>query len=101
MVKEPFCLTPAQIANLTPYQVKHLFFREEKKQPDSLPWFMENGKKDAKGNPVDNEKELFWKVNREWRNLSEEKVQELWNKHLASKNPKKGKGVKNNGPLKT
>lgn len=63
---------------------------------------MEAGKKDAKGNPVDKEKELFWKVNKEWRNLPEEKVQELWNQQMEARKPKKkGKGVKENGPLKT
>lgn len=101
LVKEPFCLTPAQIANLTPYQVRHIFFRQKDETPSELPWFMQNGGKDAKGTPVDKEKDLFWKVNKEWRNLSEEQVQKLWDKHLASRNQKKSRSVKKNGPLKT
>lgn len=58
-----------EIGKLTPYQVKNIFFRP--KEADE---------------PVGNfqsEKELFWKVHREWKELSEAETQRLWDKHLA------------------
>lgn len=71
MAREPFLLTPEQIGNLTPYQVKNLYFRP--KEADE---------------PVGEyigEKELFWKVHREWKGLSEEETQTLWDKEEAKK----------------
>lgn len=81
--------------------MRHLFFRPEKEKETELPWFMQTPAKDAKGQPVDKEKELFWKVNKEWRNLSEEQVQALWTKHQEQRNPKKAGKARKNGPVKT
>ena len=87
LVSEPYCLTIEEIGNLTPYQVRNLYFREKEEEATEIPWFMKNqgGPGEA---PRDEEKDLFWKVNKEWRNLSEEKVQDLWNKQEEAKKPK-------------
>ena len=37
LVKEPFNLTIAQIADLTPYQVRHHYFREKEHPPAPRP----------------------------------------------------------------
>lgn len=53
--------------------------------------------------PKDEEKELFWKVNKEWRNMSEEQVQTLWNKQQELKKPKpknRNKPASNSTPTK-
>lgn len=83
-------MTPEQIGRLTPYQVRHVYFRKEEENPTDLPWFMQTSSPNSQGTPIDKEKELFWKVNREWRNIPEEKVQELWEKNPGLQNPQKG-----------
>lgn len=91
LVSEPYCLSIEEIGNLTPYQVRNLYFREKEEEATEIPWFMKD--QGAPGEaPKNEEKDLFWKVNKEWRNLSEEKVQDLWNKQEeAKKQPPKPK----------
>ena len=91
LVSEPYCLTIEEIGNLTPYQVRNLYFREKEEETTEIPWFMKD--QGAPGEaPKNEEKDLFWKVNKEWRNMSEEQVQDLWNKQEeAKKQPPKPK----------
>lgn len=91
LVSEPYCLTIEEIGNLTPYQVRNLYFREKEEEATEIPWFMKD--QGAPGEaPKNEEKDLFWKVNKEWRNMSEEQVQNLWNKQEeAKKQPPKQK----------
>lgn len=91
LVSEPYCLTIEEIGNLTPYQVRNLYFREKEEEATEIPWFMKD--QGAPGEaPKNEEKDLFWKVNKEWRNMSEEQVQDLWNKQEeAKKQPPKQK----------
>jgi hypothetical protein len=95
LVSEPYCLTIEEIGNLTPYQVRNLYFREKEEEATEIPWFMKNqgGPGEA---PKNEEKDLFWKVNKEWRNMSEEKVQDLWNKQEETKKPKPKQKPKSN-----
>lgn len=87
LVSEPYCLSIEEIGNLTPYQVRNLYFREKEEETTEIPWFMKNqgGPGEA---PKDEAKDLFWKVNKEWRNMSEEQVQSLWNTQEEKKKPK-------------
>ena len=64
LVKEPFNLSIDQIKKLTPYQVKNLYFR-----PKTA---------DEPVGQYQSAKEIFWKVQRDWRGLSEEETQKLW-----------------------
>ena len=91
LVSEPYCLSLEEIGNLTPYQVRNLYFREKEEEATEIPWFMKD--QGAPGEaPKNEEKDLFWKVNKEWRNMSEEQVQDLWNKQEeAKKQPPKPK----------
>lgn len=57
-----------EIGNLTPYQVKNIFFRPKEA--------------DEPVGTFQTEKELFWKVHREWKELSEQETQRLWDKHV-------------------
>jgi len=84
LVSEPFCLSIEEIGNLTPYQVRNLYFREKEEETTEIPWFMKD--QGAPGEaPKNEEKDLFWKVNKEWRSMSEEQVQDLWNKQQKEK----------------
>ena len=84
LVSEPYCLSLEEIGNLTPYQVRNLYFREKEEEATEIPWFMKD--QGAPGEaPKNEEKDLFWKVNKEWRNMSEEQVQDLWNKQEEEK----------------
>ena len=84
LVSEPYCLSIEEIGNLTPYQVRNLYFREKEEEATEIPWFMKD--QGAPGEaPKNEEKDLFWKVNKEWRNMSEEQVQDLWNKQEEEK----------------
>jgi hypothetical protein len=67
-------LSIEQISKLTPYQVKNLYFR-----PKSA---------DEPVGQYQSAKELFWKVNKDWRGLSEEETQKLWNKQNSEPSPK-------------
>ena len=87
LVSEPYCLSIEEIGNLTPYQVRNLYFREKEEEATEIPWFMKNQGAPNEA-PKNEEKELFWKVNKEWRNLSEEQVQALWEKQQEINNPK-------------
>ena len=70
LVSEPYCLSLEEIGNLTPYQVRNLYFREKEEEATEIPWFMKD--QGAPGEaPKNEEKDLFWKVNKEWRNMSE------------------------------
>jgi hypothetical protein len=88
LVNEPYCLSIEEIGNLTPYQVRNLYFREKETPESEIPWFFKS-QPAPNEQPVDKEKELFWKVNKEWRNLPEEQVEALWKSHVKSKSPKK------------
>lgn len=59
-------MTIEEIGNLTPYQVKNIYFR-----PKSA---------DEPVGEYQSAKELFWKVHRDWKSLSEEETQKLWDK---------------------
>lgn len=56
-----------EIGRLTPYQIREVYFRPEDK--------------DSSGSGL-SEKEMFWRVNCEWRGFSEEQVQKLWDEHV-------------------
>lgn len=72
MSREPFNLTIAQIGDLTPYQVKNIIFRP-KEADEPLGQFQ-------------SEKELFWKVHRDWKDLSEVETQKLWDTKCKKEN---------------
>jgi hypothetical protein len=55
-----------QIGRLTPYQVKNVFFRPKEA--------------DEPVGQFQSEKELFWKVHKDWKGLTEEETQKLWEK---------------------
>lgn len=88
LVNEPYCLSIEEIGNLTPYQVRNLYFREKETPDSEIPWFFK-GQPAPNQTAVDKDKELFWKVNKEWRNLPEEQVEALWQQQLKAKAPKK------------
>lgn len=82
LVQEPFFLTPQEIGRLTPYQVRHLYFRDPREKDsgapeDLIPGYTEQAESQ--------EKTLFWKVWKEWRGKSEEETQGLWEEHLRKK----------------
>ena len=61
LVSEPYCLSIEEIGNLTPYQVRNLYFREKEEEATEIPWFMKNQGAPNEA-PKNEEKELFWKV---------------------------------------
>jgi hypothetical protein len=65
-VREPYHLSVEEIGNLTPYQVKNLYFRP-KEADEPVGEYLE-------------EKDLFWKVHKEWKGMEEEEVAALWAK---------------------
>lgn len=60
-----------EIGLLTPYQVKNVFFRPKEA--------------DEPIGEMQSEKEIFWKVHKDWKSLSEEETQALWTKLQADK----------------
>jgi hypothetical protein len=77
LVKEPYNLTLAQIGQLTPYQVRNIYFRSpERDQP-----------KPAR---VQTYREIFWGI---WkhRGLTEEQIAERWQRRQQERQQTKGK----------
>lgn len=68
LVKEPFNLSIEEIGRLTPYQVKNIFFRPKEA--------------DEPVGEFQSEKELFWKVHADWKGLTEDETQKLWDRHV-------------------
>lgn len=99
LVKEPWGLTLDEVARLNPFQVQHIYFRPEgERHPLSAhrlpPLAPGNNQPETMSAPRPlnqplKEKELFWRVWKEWRHKSEEEVQALWDQEQAAKLPKK------------
>ena len=77
-MKEPFNLSIDEIKKLTPYQVKNIYFR-----PKSA---------DEPVGEYQSAKELFWKVQKDWRGLTEEETQKLWTKKNQEEDKPKVEG---------
>lgn len=71
LTRDPWHLTIADIAELTPYQVRNIYFRsDERDQP--VPFYAQA-------------KDFFWKVNLD-RGMSEAQIVELWREEVK-RNP--------------
>ena len=69
LVKEPYNLTIEEISNLTPYQVKNIYFRPEEADEPVGEYICE--------------KDLFWKVHKDWKGMTEEETESAWKKTLV------------------
>ena len=73
---EPYHLSPAEIGNLSPHQVRAVYFRKDPRD--------ESG---SSSSPAANfyarAREVFYKVHQDWKGLPKEEVDRLWAEHVA------------------
>jgi hypothetical protein len=93
LARDPFHLTLDQIGRLTPWQVRHVYLRDDLDNSTGLPaaW---QGSATSSPARAKSPKEIFWMVWRDWRGLSEEAVQAKWaERQQAAPPPARPHGV--------
>ncbi len=91
LVKEPFNLPISEIKNLTPYQVKHIYFRQDYDDPEEQKFKLRRDRKKPKepGGPVLKGEgvtyEAIFRKRHEDNGKSKEEIDLLWQKYLVDK----------------
>lgn len=77
LCQEPYCFTPRQIRDMTPYQVKHLIFRKADRPDDTPDGLLAPLLPGASA--LEAEKQLYWEVHKR-RNVPEAEIAAGWAK---------------------
>lgn len=82
LLLEPWCMTPAQVARLTPEQVDELYLKPATRLAEQM---RADGKDDEVIDPFtsDTFEEFANKIRGLSPNISDERVEELWRQHQA------------------